>query len=169
MINEVETFRDTAILIIKRRSGAILRCEIDRDDLQRVISFWHKWSAFWSETAKTWYVYCRAGDRREIVLLHRFLLNTPSDLHVDHRDHNGLNNRRRNIRNVTRSVNQLNHRMQTNNTSGYRGVVWDKSRSLWQARVKVEGRNTMLGRFSNPEQANAAIATYRKDVLGCLS
>lgn len=167
MLNQVETCGDYAILSIRRRNGLLLQCMVDSLDIPKLKEFDHQWSAFWSPTARTWYVECRHNQR--LVRLHRWLLNAPEDLHVDHWDHDGLNNRRQNIRCVTRTVNQLNHRMQTNNTSGFRGVVWDKGRQLWQARVKVQGQNRLLGRFSNPEEANEVIAAYRKNVLGCAS
>lgn len=161
--------KEVTSLFIHRRNGAILECVVDTSDLQRLQAFDHKWCAFWSETAKTWYVYCRAGEGRRMVMLHRFLLETPDHLHVDHQDHNGLNNRRNNIRNVTRSVNQLNNRKQINNTSGYRGVRWDKSRELWVATVKVQRKTRHLGRFEDIEEANRVVTNYRKVELGCLS
>src|SRR5579871_3727308 len=101
MFNQIKIVGDHATILINKRSGAMMECAVDTSDISRLIAFNHKWCCFWSETARTWYVYCR-NDEREMTLLHRFLLNAPAHLHVDHKDHNGLNNRRRNIRCVTR-------------------------------------------------------------------
>lgn len=170
MLNRFEIRGEIAVLFIKKRSGLILECVVDADDIERLHKFDRPWCAFWSETSRTYYVYCRSLlPPREVILLHRWLLGTAPSLHVDHQDHNGLNNRKSNIRSVSRSVNQLNNRKPRNNTSGYRGVVWDKNRSLWMARVKVMGKNRMIGRFSTAELANTAIVSYRKSVLDCLS
>ena len=168
MKNQWEYRDDHVVIFIKKRDGILLECHIDYSDLPSLISHGKSWCAFWSDTAKTWYVYCKKRrPERGQLLLHRFLLGTPDNLHVDHWDHDGLNNRRANIRSVTRSVNQLNHRMQTNNTSGFRGVIWDKDRDLWQARVKVKGKTVLVGRFIDPSRANEAIKKYRIEVLGC--
>jgi hypothetical protein len=168
MLNKHEIRGDHVALNIKKRDGRELEFLVDLSDFPILQSLNKSWCAMWSEDAKTWYVYHKDSHQNyKAVLLHRFLMNTPEHLHVDHKDHNGLNNRRENMRNVDRTTNQLNHRMQSNNTSGYRGVIWDKHRGLWQARVKVKYKNILVGRFATADQANAAIKVYRKDILNC--
>jgi HNH endonuclease len=167
MLNPHKIVDESAHLLIQRRDGTELTCYVDAADIPFLEEFGRTWCAFWSPTSQTWYVYC-SNYKVDEYLLHRLLLRCPRHLHVDHIDHNGLNNRRSNLRSVTRSINQLNHRMQTNNTSGFRGVVWDANRGLFQARVKIQGKNKLLGRFKTAGEANEVVTRYRTDVLGCL-
>ena len=72
----------------------------------------------------------------------------------DHKDRNGLNNRRNNLRQATSSQNVANQSLRSNNTSGYKGVSWDKASGKWVAKVKVNGKQQQhLGLFSDPIEA----------------
>lgn len=80
---------------------------------------------------------------------------------VDHINHDTLDNRRQNLRVVTRRQNQANMRKCSKATSSkYKGVSWDKSRNKWMAALgpKVEGktRRIHLGRFDREEDAALA-------------
>lgn len=86
-------------------------------------------------------------------ILARNLLRTEL---VDHKNRNGLDNRRSNLRLVTHSQNMKNRKLQVNNSSGYRGVFWRKDAKKWQAQIKVEGRFKSLGTFTEIEDAALA-------------
>ena len=75
---------------------------------------------------------------------------------LDHIDGNRANNAITNLREVTVAENLKNKRMQKNNTSGHMGVSWDKSRSMWRAKIQVNGKVLLLGRHANIEDAIAA-------------
>ena len=66
---------------------------------------------------------------------------------IDHIDGNRQNNAIKNLRSVSRKVNQKNIKKPENNTSGVAGVVFDKSRQKWKAQIQVEGKMIFLGRF----------------------
>ncbi len=68
------------------------------------------------------------------ISMHRQIMEEflTDGLEVDHINRNTLDNRRENLRVVTRSINATN-RVMSNNKSGVRGVVWDKSKGKWQA------------------------------------
>lgn len=83
------------------------------------------------------------------VHMHRVIANTPAGLECDHINRNKLDNRRCNLRNVTKSVNRLNAKVQRNNKSGVNGVSWDKKMSKWVA--KKSGQ--YLGAFVTIEEA----------------
>lgn len=87
------------------------------------------------------------------ILMHRFIMNTPEGLETDHINGNKLDNRVANLRNVTHSQNQLHHRLPKTNTSGVKGVVWDKKNKKWQAQIKIKGKNYHLGRFKSMDAA----------------
>ena len=166
-MNEFRQEDGTFIMIIRRKKGVPLECFIDAHDHLRLIDYGRRWSAMWNEAGKTFYVYHKIG--KQNIYLHRWLMDTPEGMEPDHIDYNGLNNTRINLRNVTKSVNRLNRRMQRNNTSGFRGVIWDTSRQSFVARVKVNRKTKYLGRFTTKEAAHEVVSKYRRDVLGCLS
>jgi hypothetical protein len=98
------------------------------------------------------------------ILLHRVILERKLGRkldrreYVDHIDGDGLNNTRDNIRLATPSQNSINKRMQSNNTSGVRGVCWNGRK--WQAEIKVKGQKKLyLGQFDTIEEA---AAVYQK-------
>jgi hypothetical protein len=76
---------------------------------------------------------------------------------VDHINGDGLDNRRCNLRICTIAENIRNRtRLNKNNTSGMRGVHWDKRKEKWCAEIKVNRKKKFLGRFSTREEAHAA-------------
>lgn len=96
------------------------------------------------------------------VYMHRLImgLDNSSFLAVDHKDWNGLNNQRDNLRVATRAQNQANIRPLKTAFCEYKGVSYDKNYPTkpWRARIK----NTLVGYFHTPE--GAAVA-YNKKAL----
>ena len=87
------------------------------------------------------------------------------DEHIDHIDGNGLNNRIENLRDVTKQENAKNSRMKRSNSSGVTGVCLHKPSGKWRARIRVGGKQTHLGLFTDIDEA---ASVYRKtaDALG---
>ena len=75
---------------------------------------------------------------------------------IDHINRNRLDNRIANLREVSHKQNQQNRSKPSNNTSGHPGVVWNKQRSKWQARIRHNYKQIHLGYFSILEEAIAA-------------
>jgi hypothetical protein len=91
------------------------------------------------------------------ILMHRLVIGViPKGLEVDHINRIKLDNRRCNLRAVTHSENQRNTPKQSNNTSGFKGVSWDKSRGKWRAATKHNGKHILIGRFNTPQEASRA-------------
>jgi hypothetical protein len=120
----------------------------------------HNWHAMKCENT----VYGRNKSSKLSVLLHRLIMKAPLGLEVDHRDGDGLNNRRRNMRIATHSQNMHNTRRNKNNTSGFKGV--DFSFGKWRARIKIKGKKKHLGMFASPEEAHAAYCTASRELHG---
>ena len=72
---------------------------------------------------------------------------------IDHIDRDKLNNRPINLRNADKKINSWNRGNQKNNTSGYRGVSWNKNAGKWHAYIKVDGKRRHLGLFDCIEEA----------------
>jgi hypothetical protein len=85
---------------------------------------------------------------------------------VDHRDNNGLNNRRSNLRWATHSQNLANRGPQRNNTSGFKGVTWVGSKRRWMAQIKVNQKRIGLGYFVIKEDAARAYNRAAKQHFG---
>jgi len=87
------------------------------------------------------------------IKMHRQIMNAPDHLVVDHIDHNGLNNRRSNLRLATLPQNSRNQRILPNKTSKYKGVHWNKANKKWTAQIKYNKKSHHLGYFSNETEA----------------
>lgn len=104
------------------------------------------------------YAVCTSSPQRT-YRMHRLILGAPPEQWVDHRNGDGLDNRRANIRLCTPSQNNIN-RTRTPNSSGYHGVSLDarpgRSALPWRARLRVNNREIFLGAFQNAEDAARA-------------
>lgn len=90
---------------------------------------------------------------RDGILLHRLITNPPSNMDVDHINHNKLDNRRCNLRIVFDYENMWNQKISKNNTSGVTGVYFEKNTGKWIAKIYVNGKQIFLGRFNAFEEA----------------
>lgn len=72
---------------------------------------------------------------------------------IDHENHNRLDNRLKNLRNVDDTGNLRNRSKFKNNTSGVMGISFIASRQKWQASICSEGKNINLGRYNTKEEA----------------
>ena len=89
----------------------------------------------------------------QTVFMHRDIVNATAKTEVDHHDTNRLNNRRANLRLATTAQNQCNRGKNSNNTSGCKGVYWNKQIKRWVARIKVGYKSHYLGCFRVLEDA----------------
>lgn len=104
--------------------------------------------------------------KRRVVYMHREIAQTPSGLDTDHIDGNALNNRRSNLRWATRSQNVQNQGRRSDNSSGFKGVHWDKKRKNYRAYIYLQGNRRHLGYFRNAEDAAAAYAKASCEMHG---
>jgi hypothetical protein len=89
--------------------------------------------------------------------MHREVLGVPPHLFVDHINHNGLDNRKANLRPATKSQNCQNKRLGRKNTSSkYRGVHWHRRFGKWQASIRVNRKSIHLGYFTDELEAAKA-------------
>jgi hypothetical protein len=106
-----------------------------------------------------------SGGRTQ-VLMHRQIVNAGVGWEVDHIDRNGLNNQRSNLRLCTKSQNQHNANMRSDNTSGFKGVSRAKGARSWQARIRVDGKLIHLGSFSEKSEAAKAYDEVARKYFG---
>ncbi len=98
--------------------------------------------------------------------MHRLIAATPENLDTDHIDGNGLNNRRSNLRHATTAENMRNTGAQRSNTSGFKGVYWNKSCGKWQSSIAVNGKRHHLGLHDTAEMAFFVYGKAATDLHG---
>ena len=110
-----------------------------------------RWQAFETHSG---IVYAKSSDK---VFMHRLLM--PGVLQIDHKNRNGLDNRRLNLRPASAGQNGANSRRKgarRRKDSGFKGVWWDPERQKWAASIGVARRKVHLGRFERAEDAARA-------------
>jgi len=141
---------------------------VDREDYDWLSKY--NWYASYNKISDNWYaVRCVSCNPNKRISMQREILGLlDGDKHVgDHIDRNGLNNRRYNLRIADKALNSCNCKIYKNNKSGFRGVVWDRNRKLWFAKMTEKGKTINLGRYQDPIDAakafDRAAILYRKD------
>ena len=130
---------------------------VDDEDFEVLNQF--KWcaakrgNAFYAERT------IMVGEKKECVLMHCVILNRKG---IDHRDHDGLNNQKGNLRFCTVSENAMNNRKRENTSSIYKGVHFHKRDKKWLASIKINGKTIHLGYFAS--ETDAALAYNKKAI-----
>lgn len=109
----------------------------------------------------------RVDGKRIGIKMHRQImnLNTKDALIIDHKNHNGLDNRKENLRVCTVLQNNRNRTSAKNSSSKYLGVGWFKLTNKWRAEIRVNKKKFSLGFFADENEAamaynNAAITHF---------
>lgn len=153
------------VISIPLPSGLV--ATISACDAERVLR--HKWCATkrcggTRDKRGGYYVHSRIDGKH--VKLHRFIMQPPDDMEVDHDDGNGLNCTRGNMKVVTHLENMHNRRLSTTKTSQFLGVHFHAQRQRWQATIRLpDGRKKYLGLFDDEEAAAAAYKTAASEVM----
>lgn len=92
------------------------------------------------------------------IYLHRLVMGCKNGdgIIIDHIDRNRIDCRKSNLRTVNNSQNTMNSCIRSDNTSGIRGVYWDKRKNKWIATITVDQQNIQLGSFNNIKDAEVA-------------
>lgn len=122
--------------------------KVDDDDFEALSRF--KWYAS-KGNGKVWRACC-------MVPMHVMVKRVPKGFLVEHKDRDGLNNQKTNLRKATNSQNQANIPKRTNRPmqSRYKGVSWGCGKDSWRARVTRNGKKHSLGTFRTEEDAARA-------------
>jgi len=119
---------------------------VDAEDYERLSV--HSWYAYKSEHT----FYARRNiwtgiKKQTAIQMHREIMHCfPGDgTIIDHINFNGLDNRKENIRIVQRELNIHRRHKQRNNTSGYIGVFYKKSKRLWYSTINIDGKRYQCG------------------------
>jgi hypothetical protein len=151
-----------ASIQITRKSGETHTVLVDDADLEAVLA-----AGPWVVHVKPGYtVYVLRGVSGGTEYLHRFLLSAPKGSVVDHHNHNGLDNRRENLRLCSQSQNLGNTRKAKNNTTGLKGVGFHKASGKYRASIVQNKKHIHLGLFATAEEAHAAYVRAAEKIFG---
>lgn len=115
----------------------------------------------WTAQRRKYTFHAARYEGKKYVYMHRLIMQAETGVEIDHKDGNGLNNQRDNLRNATRSQNVRGFRGgRINKTSKYRGVYFQRNANKWRASIKLEDKRLHLGLFES--EFSAALAYDKK-------
>lgn len=117
---------------------------VDPEDYERLNKY--KWRVCFSRG--TYYAQraVKVGKKWTSVMMHRDIIKVGDNMVVDHINHNGLDNRKTNLRPATIAQNAWNRRCKK---SGLTGVTWNKQMRKWRVVVSYQGKRKHIGYFGN--------------------
>lgn len=124
---------------------------VDDEDFELVSQY--KWSA--AAKKQMWYAHrgVKRNGKWTTIDMHRFIMNPKSGGEIDHISTNGLDNRKKNLRVVSKSQNRFNQRKLASCSSIYKGVSWHSFNKKWQATIGINGKQKHLGYFNDQKEA----------------
>ena len=138
---------------------------VDDEDFEGLNRF--NWYAL--RIKQKWYAVrnIRINNKQTLVCMHREILNVPNNLQGDHKDGDGLNNQKENLRLATNQQNQYNKKNPNrNNKLGIKGVCWRPVEKKYCAQIQINGKNIHLGYFSVLGDADSAYRKAEKKYFG---
>lgn len=130
-------------------------CVVDDDDYNRLMQF--NWRPFITKHNIYASASMKVDGKHKSVFMHRFILNlTDKNIIIDHKDGNGLNNQKSNLRKCNFSENNINTTSHKGSSSKYVGVSYCEHpyrKKKWSADMQINGNTIRLGRYKTEEEA----------------
>jgi hypothetical protein len=143
--------------------GGFVTTMVDAEDLPRLMELGLTWSVKYYQKQRCFRPICRMDGKT--TYLYRFLIDVPHDCHVDHINHNTLDNRKANLRAVKPNENSRNRSgADIDSKSGVRNVYWDTARSKWGVSLRKDGRHHHFGYFTDIDRAASVAEIARQEV-----
>ncbi len=151
--------------IIKRASRKIALSKgqfalVDDEDFDRVNQ--HTW---WAFPYRHGNYRARGRINRKEIYMHRFIINAPKGMCVDHINHDALDNRKFNLRLCTIQQNTFNQG-RVNNKHGLKGIYLCSQTNKWVAQIVKDGKRRCIGYFKTKEKAHAEYVKKAKELFG---
>lgn len=141
--------------IFVRHGNGYVKAIIDIDDIEKC-----KQLGIWSLSKNGYIANFKTG-----IYLHRYVMNCPDDMEVDHIYHNLLDNRKSQLRLATSSQQKMNSRIRRDNKSGCRGVYYDRIRNTWNVHLK-SGNQRICRRFGKMSSAIEFCEKKKSEIQG---
>ncbi len=166
--NSFRVFGNLAVIDISTSAFPESHAIIDSTDLVTVLAGGGRWHPYKGARSNTLYAVRKFGpsNSRGSHRMHRIILSENEALAVDHRDGQGLDNRRSNLRPATSSQNAMNCRKNRTGTSIFKGVSFASGRNLWKAEICINRKRIFIGRFAVEEDAARAYDAKAIELFG---
>lgn len=159
MKNNYRIEGNSVYIELNRRNGPNLEAIIDLSDFDLVNSVNGRWCA--SEDKRCNITYCvlkitNSNNKSSTLKIHRFITDAQKGMQVDHLNHNGLDNRRSNLRVVTDAENKQNWVKPKKNKQDKNlpvGVVYEKNKNSWIVRLHKDNDDIYLHSFATKDLA----------------
>lgn len=155
---------NTIIFNIKSKKFGNFEIIIDAEDFNKIKEYyWYvgkKPNAFYVITN------INKNNKRTTLKLHRLIMDFPENMDIDHINHNTFDNRKTNLRICKHNKNTKNHKININNTSGFKGVTWFKYTKKWSVGIFSDGNRVHIGYFDDKIKAAMAYNEAAKKYHG---
>ena len=142
---------------------------VDDEDFERVSQFkWHANRRIYKKNNTQYTFYASTiiykNNKRLYLRMHQFIMGVQNGYEADHKDGNGLNNQKSNLRRATHSQNLANQK-KSRGKSKYKGVH-QCERGRWRACITYNNKNIKLGRFDTEIEAARAYNIKAEELFG---
>lgn len=141
MKNKIYTRKGYTKLVVFSSTYGRIETLIDKEDIEKVQK--HIWRAVRQADKKNYRF--STGQNTEMILLHRYLVNCPDNMVVDHINRNTLDNRKNNLRICTQYENIANRKNTINKQSGQKYIYWNAQNKQWTIRIQKNNRQVYCG------------------------
>ena len=151
-------YNDYAEIIIKSKNG-LVKVKIDKEDIEKCKKY--MWNLKFVKN-KTPYIQTNLHKedfigKYKTILLHRYLIDCPMGLEIDHINQDTFDNRKQNLRCVDRTTNVRNKKIKEN-----QNIYWNNRRNKYQVSVRVDNKNISGGYFDDIEKAREKAKEMRE-------
>ena len=161
MKNEYTITGESCYVTLTRERGCLIDVK-DMDSLGR-----HRWYA--RKSGNGFYAATNMPDgfkKQTSITMHRAIMDPADGMVVDHISEDTLDNRRCNLRAITKRDNNLNRKPNKGSTSKYSGVHWSRNEKCWKVQINIAGHGVYLGRFNDEKEAAFAYASKFVEIWG---
>ena len=126
---------------------------VDNEDFTKVSAYkWRPYKGGDQSSYETVYAIAHSPmvkGKRHSVIMHRLIMDAPKGVKVDHRDFDGLNNQKYNLRLPTNTQSSAYRRSCAGSSSKFKGVSLDKRHGTWKSQITFEGKARWMGQYAS--------------------
>lgn len=158
-LNDFEIKDDIVEIYVESKTHGFKTIIIDREDYEKINFV--KWSVI--RDHNTFYAIAKNPTTHRTMRMHRIILGVNGCMSVDHINHNGLDNRKQNLKECTHYENTQNVLIRKDNSTGFKGVSFSKKSNKYVARITKNKKRLWVGQFNTIEEAVSALERIKNE------